>query len=900
MKTKEEKYGKFDRSLSYKLLSNLLTIFILLISGCSTQKNTFVNRTYHNITAHYNAYFNGYESLKQGVKKINNTSDNFSILLPVFRHSTGEAASAAIAEMDKAILKASKVIKIHSITAKPKRVRSEKTEKQKAFYARKEFCNWVDDSYLMMGRAHFYKHDYFLAAQTFEYIIKEYNNMPVKYDGMIWLSRTYCELKDFKRAKELVDQIEGEKNFPRRLKGAFDATYADFYLKQEKYQDAVPKLEAAIKGTKKKHERARYKYILAQIYQQMGDAGNAIKFYGEVVKLNPKYEMTFSAKINRATSYQAGAGDSKDIIKQLNKMLKDDKNIEYQDQIYYALANIYYKEGNPAEAINYYKMSLQKSVNNTDQKALSYLALGDIYFIKPDYTLAQAYYDSSITLLDKNFPGYEAIELKSKNLTEIVGYINTVSREDSLQKIAQWPKEKREQYIKDLIEKIKEEEKKEKEEDRQRHVNSMMFEQRNPKNSMDNVGGKWYFYNPQAIALGKTQFATKWGNRKLEDNWRRKNKSIIDIVFQGEETTAATDSTSKRVSDNKTMEYYLQDLPLNDSLLLVSHGNIRDALYKLAKAYKEILHDYPKSIETYDELNKRYPENVYLLASYYDLYQIYKIQNNQLKSDYYKNLIITKFPDSKYAKILNNPDYFKELEAEESEATRLYEETYLAYKLKNFQQVINNCNFSDTAFEDNNLMPKFTYLKALSYGEIKNIDGMKAVLKKIIVEYPESDVREPSQNILAYLTKGEKPSEISDTSDKKVIDEKIEAEAEKIYILNENTAHLYLVIVENKKIDINRLKFDITNYNFDYYSMIDFQVSDQLLNDKYNMVIVKSFDNKEQAMNYYKGIISNRQVFRNMNEGQYSHFIISQENFQTLFKDQNVDKYIIFFNKHYQ
>ncbi|MBU0764102.1 MAG: tetratricopeptide repeat protein, partial [Bacteroidetes bacterium] len=500
-------------------------------------------------------------------------------------------------------------------------------------------------------------------------------------------------------------------------------------------------------------------------------------------------------------------------------------------------------------------------------------------------------------LLDINYPDYDALALKTRNLTELVKYYTTVQREDSLQRIAGMNEKERLAFIDKLINDIKEEKRRAQESERQQHVSSMMFEQNKNRFNTGNSGGQWYFYNPSTVQLGKTQFKMKWGTRNLEDHWRRKNKSIIEMNPEAGDITENADSTQKRITDTETREYYIQDLPLTDSLMLASHERIKDALYKLAQAYKEMLKDYPKAIEAYNNLNSRYPENEYLLASYYDMYQIYKIQNNSTKADYYKNLIITQFPDSKYARMLSNPDYLKNLEANKQKAIELYKETYNAYKLKNFEQVIANSSLADTAYTGDDLIPKFLYLSAMSKGETGDIETMIKDLRYVIKEYPENEVKEPAANILAYLTMGKKSDE--EIREEAAKDSAFTAEAEKLYEFIENTPYIYCVVVENKKTDINRLKFDIANYNIDYYSMIDFDIEAQLLNDALQIITVKSFDSSTQGINYYHSIISNNKVFTSMKETDYRHFIISNANFKILFKDQDVGKYMKFFEKNY-
>ena len=130
-----------------------VTFFILilfLISSCSTKKNTYFHRKYHNITAKYNGYFNGNQSLKYGISKIeNNYKDDYSKVLSIYKTSQLLESKSHHPYMDKAIKKGSIVIQKHSM-------RIQNIER----------CKWIDDSYFLVAKSHFYKGDFFEAKQT--------------------------------------------------------------------------------------------------------------------------------------------------------------------------------------------------------------------------------------------------------------------------------------------------------------------------------------------------------------------------------------------------------------------------------------------------------------------------------------------------------------------------------------------------------------------------------------------------------------------------------------------------------------------------------------------------------------------------------------------------------------
>lgn len=903
---RKEKLRRLNKTIYTKLL--ILAVLISISYGCSTKKNTLVSRTYHNITSKYNAYFNGNEKLKAGVKKINSSfQDDYSQILPVFTYGDENIAKSSFPDMDVAIKKASKVIALHSITVKPNRKNRASTPRQKEFLKRNEYCRWVDDSWLLLGRAKFYKQDFYPAAETFQFIITQYNYDPIKYKAMLWLTRNYCEQKKYHKSKEMLEQIDGDKKFPRKYFGEYNSIYADHFMKQGKYNDAIPKLRLAIDKTHKRKLKARYKFILAQIYQEMGEGNKAAKLYREVVKMNPPYEMTFNALINRAASFDASAGGAKEMKKELEKMLHDDKNTEYLDQIYYALAKIASKEGNEAQAIKNYQLSAQKSVGNDNQKALSYLALGDIFFSKPKYIEAQMYYDSAMTFLRKDYPDYKLIDEKTRNLTALVEPLKTIQLEDSLQTLAKMPAAERNKIIDAIIEKIKEEEKRQQEELQMQQMNSMLYNQNNVQSRNSNSsssGGGWYFYNPGMLANGMAEFKRKWGNRKLEDNWRRKNKAIVAMeegTEEGEETTDGEKPKNKQ-SDNKTREYYLADVPLTDSMMQVSHAKMIEAYFNAGLVYKERFLDYKESIKMFEGLNNKYPENEYIPTTYYYLYQLNVIEKNQKQADFYKNLILSKYADSKYAKMLLDPNFLKENEQELQQMQALYEETYNAYIKSNYTKVLENVKQAESLKLYNNsgiFVPRFTFLKAVSMGRVNGTQSMVDGLQSILTDYPNSEVTEYAKEILQKLKDSGMADSLGTTITFAEDTVKQNDSDLDIYTFDNKIVHYCIVIIENKKADAGRLKFDITNFNTDFFSLTDFNVSSVILDDNYQLVTIKSFDDAPQAKTYYDTILLHPEVFEKLEGTEYKTFLISKDNYPVFYKDKDIDKYIRFFKKFY-
>ncbi len=870
-----------------------ITIITALLGGllysCSTEKNTAVRRAYHNLTAYFNALYNAQDAFKTGQNRLmDEANDNYARMLNIFYYSNDGAATTVNNEMGRVQEKASKVVKKHSITARPEK----RKRKNREFNNLPEYCKYVDDAFLLKGKAELYKHEYFQAIETFRFIIREYSIMPIKYDGQLWLARTYLEMNKFDQARELIELMQGDNQFPKRLNKELFLTVAEFHKKQFEFDKAAKQLEKAIPLTKDKTKKYRYHYILAQIYQELGNNDKANENYALVMRKNPIYEMVFNARINMAQLYRTTQGSAEDLQKELKKMLRDDKNKEYQDQIYFALGSIEENKGNIDEALEYYRKSAAVSVQNNYQKTESYLAVADIYFEKPDYKNAQLYYDSAMGFIDKKRRNYEEIYNKSRNLNELVEHITTIEHQDSLQRVAAMDKSKRlaliDQIIKDLIE----EEKREMEEERMNRL-AMQNEQTNDRTRQ---GGGWYFYNPTTVSMGENSFKQKWGQRELEDNWRRSNKSQMTSAplaedTQGEDTT--------KITDNKKREYYLQDLPLTDSALAVSDSLIKHAYYELGNVYRIKLEDLPKATDTYKDLLSRFPGFDKKITVYYRMYKMYDEMRESEKAERYRNIIIQQYPESLYARLMTNPDYIKKIQEKEQQAKFFYRTTWRLFKKGEYQQVINNFKRADTAFANDDLYSKFALLNTISKGRMADSATFVAYLNEYVKKFPDGNETPYAKDLVRYMTTDQTKPQGVEKKEEKTIAEETKKEVQVDFEMQERVPHYYVSIIDTRKASANLVKFNISNFNIDYYSILDFNVKSFVFSADFTAITVEPFTTWYNAMNYFESINYIKEVYEDISKNNYIHFVISEKNYKKLFETKAASQYVEFFKEHY-
>jgi len=873
-----------------------LALFSVMVwfSACSTEKNAAVNKGYHNMTAHYNGYFNAREIIKESLKVFREGyKEDYSAILPIYLYADEKAASTLYTDMDRAITKTSTVITKHSMP------NPEKNKNKK-----EEWCKWIDDNWLVMGQAHFYKREFDAALEKFSYIYKTYKDADIQYEAQIWMVRTYMEMGNMTEASRILERLQrdandaeekvkeskkdkGEKktrkkptskgkkksnekepaSFPPRLKRDLIITQADYYIRKKDYEKAAEKLVKGIEMTKKKREKARLTFILAQLYQAQGKNSLASETYAKIPKMNPTFEMEFYARINRALLYEGG--DSRGIRAELMKLLRDEKNKEYFDQIYYALAELELKDDKRDQGVGYLKKSIAVSVSNERQKGRSYLRLGDLHFNDRDYVPAKNFFDSSLAFLPKTFPDYEKIKKKSESLSELVTHLNTITLQDSLLNLASLSPKKRQEAIDKIVEKEKEEE------EAKRRAEEAKIQQGTTGPTVAAESGGWYIYNQQAKTQGFNEFKKLWGARKLEDDWRRSNKTSVseeEISNTGDSALSATDAKYE-----KRREQLLSSIPNGPEQISESKKKLQEAYYKSGVIFKDRFQQKDLAIKQFKSLIDRFDYGEYVLPANYQLYLIY---NPSPQSEAYKNTILNDYADSEYARLIRNPNAMKEEEELEKKQEVVYLQAYKLYREKRYSESLEACNQIIQSEPQNSYLSRYYFLRAMNYGEMKQMDKLESSLSECAEKYAAEDTGKEAQSILDYLrNKRSKENPIQGFV--------YEAEAE----------HYFMMIFTSDLGSINDGKAAFSDFNSQYFSNADLKVSNGFLNMETQTLVVKQFPNRKKAMEYY-------QAYKNENDRLKKYkgatcFMITGKNNAAFMLERDVEKYMSFFTENY-
>lgn len=889
-----------------------LSLVIIIFAGCSTKKNTWARRNFHSMTTKYNIAFNGNESYKEGLNNIMAANkDDYSDLIPMFPISNNSNASSATSNMDRTIEKSRKAIKTHSIKKKPKKnPKKSRDAEYQAFYNQNEFNPALKEAWLLIGQAEFHKADFLGAVGTFTYITKYYQtdkNMVAK--AQVWLSRAYTEMDWLYEAEQMLQKINQDDLKSTDLAN-FAAANATLLLRQQQYREAIPFVEMALSKEKNKKMKQRFTFLLAQLYETVDNQQEAVKKYSDVIKMNPPYEMDFNARIKKA---QLEAGSNMDaVLKELRKMAKNSNNKDYLDQIYYTIGNTYLQNKDTVKAIENYNLAAESSTREGIEKAITLIKLGDLYYEQKNYVKAQPAYDGASKIITVEHKEYKRVSKLAEVLGELVVEHNTVTLQDSLQYLSTLSREEQLEIINKVISDLIEEEKKAEE----KELAKLQDSQQSPRfvpTTPSALGGsaKWYFYNPSTVSTGKSDFQKRWGNRKLEDNWRRSNKSTSlfaenDFSFEENEndsilTEGGTIPQSGDIMDNKKPEFYLRQIPVTSEQIKLSDDQIASALYSMGTIYKDKLEDLPMAIETYEEFIRRFGGDTRVPEAYFQLFLTETRRGNNAQAEMYRSRILSGYPNTTFAQMLAQPDYVERFALMQKEQDSLYSATYEAYANNNFSAVMNNTAYARKTFPGSKLMPKFLFLEALTIGKTQSSANFEKALNTLVEAYPQSNVSFMAKDIAALIRQGREAQ--TGTSHGTLLtrrSEELKAELEEqgvtvnqVFSAEKQGKHRLMLISPASQQQIYELMYQVAAYNFTRFMIKDFDLVLNNLDNTHFVLSVTNFESYDETDWYNKSIDTDQTLRKLFSDLQVQRVIISDENF-ALIKLLGIDDYLLF------
>lgn len=870
-----------------------------------------MSRRYHAMLTKYNIAFNGNVSYKEGMENIAKANkDDYSEIIHMFPISNHANATSASGNMDRVIEKNRKAIKLHSIKKKPERdYKKMRDPKYQAWYNQNEYNPELKKAWLQLGKAEFHKGDFLGSVGTFSYITRFYASTPdVVTEAQLWMARAYSELDWLYEAEDVLKKIKKEQITPG-ISGLYNSAWADLLIKQKEYRQAIPYLKSAIESEKNKKQRARFHYVMAQLLERTGDKQGAVENYSSVISSTPPYEMDFNARINRA---QLLSKNTASIESELKRMARNRNNKDYLDQIYTALGNIFLNEKDSTKAIDYYNLAIEKSTRNGVEKGVPLVTMGDLYYKKRDYVKAHPFYDEASKIYTNEYDGFERISHRAEVLGELVKEYEIVHLQDSLQALALMPEKERLLAINRVIDKIKEDEKAE-EESKLMAQNQIEDDFAMPMQPIGAGAGDWYFYNPMNVNNGKNEFRRRWGNRKLEDNWRRANKSAS--LFAENETTEMTDSTAMasndstaisdpnvpaftQTSDKKSVDYYLAQIPFTQTQKEKSNEQIATGLYNMAFVYKDKIEDYPLAYKTFDDFQKRFGTDDRILETLYHRFLLASKENNPTLANQFRNEILAQHADSKYAEMLADPDFISNQQRMFEEQDFIYGKTYTAFTHSDYKTVFANTEEIKRKFPLSTLLPQFEFLNTLSIGKTEGSEKFEKSLNELVENYPESSIGAMSKDILALLKQGNIAQQgktfgslLTKREQENLTPEEKEAQS---FSELKFAPHRVMLITDADNDAINKLQYNLAIFNFSRFMIKDFAFQLTQVDGNRRALSVMNLASYNEGIWYQNTLATDAELVEQMAEMNVEQVIISEDNFGKLRTVFTLDDYLAF------
>ena len=924
---------KQQNTFHYALGFVFLTI-ALILTGCSTQKNTAQSRWWHAFNAKYNTYYNGTLAYIDGsLEKETENKDNYTEQIPLYTVSNKNSREIGKANFDRAIEKCEKAIHQHSIKRRPEWTKNRrKTAKDIEWLSRREYNPFLWKAWMLMGRSQFYQGDFESAAATFSYMSRLYATQPAIYGkARAWLAKCYIEQNWNYDAEDVIRNMLRD-SIHWRAQKEWDYTFADYYIHTGNAEQAIPYLRKVISHEMRRKQKAREWYLMGQLQASIGNKKEAYKAFRHVIRQNPPYELAFNARI--AMTEVMAKDNAGKMISRLKRMAASDNNKEYQDQIYYAIGNIHLSRKDTLQAITAYEKGNQKSTRNGIEKGVLLLHLGDLYWTKEKFSDARRCYGEAIGLLDKDRKDYQQLANRSKVLDELVPYTDAVQLQDSLQQLARMSEKERNAAIDRVIDALKKKEKEERNRKAEEEAESTLRQdggnfannnnfassnspQKNNENSTDPpANGQWYFYSPLTVSQGKAQFQKLWGKRDNVDNWQRINKTVVANAAGAEEMTdeqrdslaqaAEQEELLKQTSDSAVndphrREYYLAQIPFTPEQLAESNKLLEDGLYHAGVIFKDKLDNLPLSRKSLQRLVNNHPDYAHLDDAYYHLYLLYSRERKPEMAQTYLQKLKAEYPESQWTTLLSDPYYAENAKRGVQIEDSLYTLTYQAFRDGEYDKVERNAQISRNRFPDGANRDKFLFIGGLSKLNDGDIKSCLADLKEVVSKYPDSRLSEMAGMIINGVDAGRRlyggKFDLNDVWTRRSIElNDRDSTRQKGYSPERNASFVFLLAYDPDKTNENQLLFEMAKYNFTSYMARYFDINIEDLEGLHRMQI-SGFNSYDEARQYANAVYQQPAIKRLL--GNVRAYVISEPNLKLLGTSHTYEEYEKFYSKHF-
>jgi tetratricopeptide (TPR) repeat protein len=727
-----------------------------------------VRKFTQNTVTKFNWNFNAKNKLDQVIARAKAAhKDDYTRLLSFYNYDLSQT-EAYKSDLDSVIYKANAGILIHDLRN-----------------------SWIDNLYMLMGMAYYYKNDLDTAYLTFQYINyafsprekdgydipigsnateggnafsvstkektgitnKVWARPPSRNESFIWQIRTYLAKNETSEAAGLIETLKGDPLFPERLAPDLYEMQAYYFYKQEIYDSAAIYLEQALPNAASGQEKARWEYLIGQLYERAGYPKMAKEYFEKTTKHTFDPVLELYARLNATRQDRSNEKAIADNIEAVIRMARKDRYQNYRDIIYFTAATMELDRENVegARQLLMKAISVLQLQRENSQRTKAFILLGDLSFEVHAYRDAKRFYDS-VDITDPMIVDAARLQQRKIVLLPIVDAIGIIERQDSLQRIAMLPETERDALLKKMVKQMRKSQGIKEEATEGAGANSIN-KTAAPPDLFGNTKGEWYFDNAALKSKGFTDFKGKWGNRPNTDNWRRSG-AISRANGPKEEKEAAFGKDAPAAGTSLTemsFEGLMKNLPLTPELLKISNDSIEKATFQLGKIYFESLEDYPETITTLEGLLVKYPATIHKPEALFILNYCYNKTGNIAKANETKLALEQQYGGSEYQKMVTNPAGGTQKSKAEADMNRRYESIYTSFIEGRFDQALADKKIADSLYGTHYWTPQLLYIQSVYHIKQKQDDQAKVVLQQIIKLYPTSPLSPRAQTMLDVL-----------------------------------------------------------------------------------------------------------------------------------------------------
>ena len=704
-----------------------------------------------------------------------------------------------------------------------------------------------------------------------------------------WLARTYIAREKYVDAERILGQLARSGATFKHVRRQLPAAYAELYIEREKYPEAIPYLEDAIALSKSRKDRARYSYVLGQLHQREGDSKAAFAAFKRVIKLKPDFEMVFNAELNMATtSYKTGNADMASTLKTLTRMSKEDKYAEYQDQVYFKMAEIALEAGDREQGIAYLQKGLSTNLGNQSLAAKAYLKLGNLFFEDEEYVLASNYFDSTLQVLPKTAPNYSEIEAYRDNLRPVAANLEAIALQDSLLAIADMS----EADQRKLAARIDQDRR---EAARAAAIKASREAAANPapktarRASVGQAQSSFFAYDEKLNRRAKKAFARKWGDRELQDNWR-----TLDSRESSSGTAAIDTEVASIIVNEEALNDILKDVPNDATSRAASNEIIENALISLGRQYRDKLENPARAVEALEDLLRRYPQSAFIDEALYLAALAYDELNRPADAKRMRSRLVNDYPDSKFAKSISDPEFYNTANSEQKRLTAYYDSTFELFENGQVDEALLRLDGVEAEFgTEYEMKPRFALLRAMVVGKKDGKEPYIGELRKVVANYASSEEATRAKEILRLL--GERAG-AAGALDKAAI---AATAVETNFTLEPDKSHYFLAALPKGE-SMATAKAAVADYNSEYHRLDKLAIGNVYMmseGEQTPVIVIRRFRNQEEGMNYFAGVSGKKAEF--MKGTEFTPVLISQTNYREVLRSKSFAEYIAYFQQNY-